>query len=82
VIGEAISVIEATYTGHPRGAMVTRGRRGDGREYGVSFADVDFADGTETRASWPDTPVAGSRAHLRPLGLGGPKCAVARNGQG
>jgi hypothetical protein len=62
--------------------MVTRGRRGDGREYGVSFADVDFTDGTETRASWPDTPVAGSRAHLRPLGLGGPKCAVTRNGQG
>jgi hypothetical protein len=59
VIGEAISVIEVTYTGHPRSAMVTRGRRGDRREYGVSFVDVDFTDGTETRASWPGTPGGG-----------------------
>jgi len=46
VIGEAISVIDVTSTGRPRRGVVTRCRP-DGREYGVSFADVDFADGTE-----------------------------------
>jgi hypothetical protein len=47
VIGETISVVDVTYSGHRRRGVVARCRRPDGREYGVSLADVDFADGTE-----------------------------------
>jgi hypothetical protein len=47
VVGEAVSVIDVTYAGHPRRGVVARCRRPDHREYDVSLADVDFADNTE-----------------------------------